>query len=174
MTIVIRPAIDSEKSRVSIVQVHEFDISAAVSVVLRRDVPAVPIVADAMALRGGQGAGVHAADHVQGAGVGTAGTREALRPRGGDPRGVRAQAHRVPAVCVPGAPGPVLLRHVRDAHLPGQALHAGEQGRQPPGIPHVPGPRLDRHVPGRLPFRHAHGIRNQLYCSSFYGCVLRN
>lgn len=141
-------------------QVHVHDIPAAVPVVLRRDVPAVPVAAHAVARRGGQGAGVRAADHVPSAGVGAAGARSAVRPRGGDTRGVRAAAHHVPAVRVPRTPGQVLLRHVRVAHPPGQVLVAGEQGRQSAGVGHVPHARLDRHVPGRLSVRRAHGIRN--------------
>jgi len=141
-------------------QVHDVDIPVAVPAVLRRDVLAVPVAADAVAHRGGQGAGVHAADHVPGVGIGTAGARAAVRPRGGDTRGVRAPAHRVPVVRVPRAPGPVLFRHVRDAHPTGQALGAGQQRRQPARVARVPGARLDRHVPGRLPVRLAHRIRN--------------
>lgn len=141
-------------------QVHELDFPAAVLAVLRRDVHAVPVAANAVAHRGDQGARVHAAVHVPGARVRASGARPALRPRRGDPRGVRAPAHHVPAVRVPRAPRPVLLRHVRDAHVPGQALGPGEQGRQHAGVAHVPGARLDRHVPGRLPVRHAHGICN--------------
>lgn len=138
------------------------DIPAVVPVVLRRDVPAVPVAAHAVAHRGGQGAGVRAADHVPSAGVRAAGARAAVRPRGGDTRGVRAATHHVPAVRVPRAPGQVLLRHVRVAHPPGQVLVAGEQGRQSAGVGHVPDARLDRHVPGRLSVRCAHGIRNDI------------
>lgn len=123
--------------------------------------PAVPVAEDPVADRGGQGVGhVTVADHVPGSGVGATGARAALRPGGGDPRDVRAPAHRVPVVRVPRTPCPVLLRHVRDADLPGQVLGAGEQGRQPAGVPHVPGPRLDRHVLGRLPVRLPHRIGN--------------
>lgn len=113
--------------------------------------PAFSVAAGPVADRGGQGASVRAADHVQGAGDGTAGARAAVRLGGGNPRGVRAPAYRLPVVRVPRALGPVLFRHVRDAHTPGQVLGAGAQGRQPVGVRHVPGPRLDRHVLGRLP-----------------------
>lgn len=113
--------------------------------------PALSVATGPVADRGGQGAGVCAADHVQGAGDGTAGARATLRPGGGNPRGVRAPAHRLPVVRVPRALGPVLFRHVRDAQIPGQVLGAGPQGRQSVGVRHVPGSRLDRHVLGRLP-----------------------
>lgn len=122
--------------------------------------PALSVAAGPVAHRGGQGAGVRAADHVQGAGDGAAGARAAVRPGGGNPRGFRAPAHRLPVVRVPRAPGPVLFRHVRDAHIPGQVLGAGAQGRQSVGVRHVSGPRLDRHVLGRLPVRQAYRIRN--------------
>lgn len=152
-------------------QVHEFDISAAVLAVLRRDVPAVPVAAHAVAHGGGQGARLHAADHVPSAGVGAAGARAAVRPRRGDTRGVRAPAHHVPAVRVPRTPGPVLLRHVRHAHLQVQALGAGVQGSQHARVVDVPGARLDRYIPGRLSVRHAHRICNYTrHCEIQYTC----
>jgi len=107
-----------------------------------------------------QGAGVLAADHVPSTGVGAAGARAALRSRRGGTRCIRAPAHHVPAFRVPRAPGPVLLRHVRDAHLQVQALGFGKQGRQHVGVVDVPGACLDRYIPGRLSVRHAHRICN--------------
>lgn len=59
-------------------QVHEFDISAAVLVVLRRDVHPFPVVEDEVAHGGGQGAHVHAADYVPSTGVRAAGSRSAV------------------------------------------------------------------------------------------------
>jgi len=144
----------------TLLQVHELDISAAVLAVLRRDVHSLPVVAHAVAHGSDQGAGVHAADHVPSAGIGAAGARAALRPRRGGARGIRAPDHHVPAFRVPRAPCPVLLRHVRDAHVQVQALGAGEQGRQHAGVVDVPGARVDRNIPGRLSVRHAHRICN--------------
>lgn len=101
----------------TLLQVHEFDISAAVLAVLRRDVHSLPVVAHAVAHGSGQGARVHAADHVSSTGIGAAGACAALRPRRGGTRGIRAPDHHVSAFRVPRAPCPVLLRHVRDAHV---------------------------------------------------------
>lgn len=139
-------------------QVHEFDISTAILAVLRRDVLTFPIATDPMVYRSGQGAGVHVAEIVPSVGVGTAGARSALRSRGGDTRGFRAPAHRLLALRVSRASGPVLFRHLRDAHLPGQALGTGLQRRQLTGVAHVPHARLDRYILGRLPVRLAHRI----------------
>lgn len=147
-------------------QVHEFGVSAVVLVVLRRVMPAFPDAADEVAHRSGQGAGVHAADHVPGAGVRAAGARPALRSGGGDTRRVRAPAHNVPAVRVLRAFGSVLFRHVRDAHEPGQVLGAGKQGHQRVGVVLVSGTYLDRHVPGRLPVRLAHRISKNNYSTT--------
>lgn len=150
-------------------QVRELDFSPVVLAVLRRDVLAVPVAEDAVAHRGGQSPGVFVAHHVPGAGVGAAGARPTVRPRGGYSRGIRSAAHCVPAVRVPGTLGPVLFRHVRDAHLPRRPFRVGEQGRQPVRVTHVLDARLDRHLPGRLPVRLAHRIGNfttiHRYCS---------
>lgn len=142
------------------IQVHEFDISTAVLAVLWRDVHPFPVVEDAVAHGGGQGARVHAADYVPSTGVRAPGARSALRSRRGGARSIRTPAHRLPAFRVPRTSGPVLLWHVRDAHLQVQALSAGEQGRQYAGIINVPGACLDRYIPGRLSVRYAHRICN--------------
>jgi len=90
-------------------QVHEFHISAAVFAVLRRDVHPFPVVEDAVAHGGGQGARVHAADYVPSTGVRAAGSRSALRSRRGGARSVRPPAHHLLAFRVPRTSGPVLL-----------------------------------------------------------------
>lgn len=114
---------------------------------------AVPVVENAMEQKSGQSAGDRAADHVPSAGVRTAGPRAAVQSRGRSPLSVRSTAHRVSVVRVLRALGPVLLRHVRDAHVPSQPLVPEEQGRQFTGVTAVFGARLDRHVLGRLSVR---------------------
>jgi len=93
----------------TLLQVHEFDISAAVFALLRRDVHPFPVVEDAVAHGGGQGARVHSADYVPSTGVRAVGARAALRSRRGGARRVRSPTHHVPAFRVPRTPGPVLL-----------------------------------------------------------------
>lgn len=108
-----------------ITQVHEFDISTSILAVLRRDVFAFPVTADSMVHRSGQGFGIYAAEVVPSVGVRAVGACSALRSRGGDSCGFRASAHRLLALRVSRASSPVLFRHLRDAHLPDQALGTG-------------------------------------------------